>query len=62
MDPAPVCINSNATINKGYNLFRTMGLRHMPVVDGELNVLGIITRADMNEHRLHEYWHHQVRC
>ena len=34
----------------------------MPVVDGELNVLGIITRADMNEHRLHEYWHHQVRC
>lgn len=36
-----------------------MGLRHLPIVDGELNVVGMITRADMNEHKLHEYWHHQ---
>jgi hypothetical protein len=37
-----------------------MGLRHLPVVDGDLNVKGMITRADLNEHKLHEYWHHQV--
>ena len=37
-----------------------MGLRHLIIVDGELSVVGMITRADMNEHKLHEYWHHQV--
>lgn len=26
------------------------------MVDGELQVKGIITRADMNEHRLAHYW------
>jgi hypothetical protein len=33
-----------------------MGLRHIVVVDGELMVVGIVTRADMNEHRLKHYW------
>ena len=33
-----------------------MGLRHLVVVDGELSAVGIITRADMNEHTLHHYW------
>lgn len=37
-----------------------MGLRHLPIIDGDLNVVGMITRADMNEHKLHEYWHEQV--
>ncbi len=33
-----------------------MGLRHIVVVDGDLMVKGMITRADMNEHRLAHYW------
>ena len=33
-----------------------MGLRHIVVVDGELMVKGIVTRGDMNEHRLAHYW------
>lgn len=38
-----------------------MGLRHLVVVDGELGAVGIITRADMNEHRLAHFWHEEVR-
>ena len=33
-----------------------MGMRHLVVVDGELGVAGLITRSDMNEHRLSHYW------
>ncbi len=33
-----------------------MGLRHIVVVDGELQVVGMVTRTDMNEHRLAHYW------
>ena len=36
--------------------FRTMGYRHMVVVDGEFTVVGMITRSDMNEHTLKHYW------
>jgi hypothetical protein len=36
-----------------------MGVRHLIVVDGELNVVGMITRSDMNEHHLQHYWQEQ---
>ena len=42
------------------SLFRTMGARHLVVVDGELAAVGVITRADMNEHRLAHFWHEEV--
>jgi hypothetical protein len=38
-----------------------MGLRHVVIVDGELQVKGIISRGDLNEHRLEHYWQEQVR-
>ncbi len=42
------------------SLVRTMGLRHIVVVDGELQVVGMVTRTDMNEHRLAHYWEEEV--
>lgn len=37
-----------------------MGMRHLIVVDGELSVVGMITRSEMNEHYLHHYWEDEV--
>lgn len=56
MDCSPITVNENCTLRRCYNLFRTMGLRHLVVVDGELHVAGIITRTDLNEHVLEHLW------
>lgn len=37
-----------------------MGFRHLVVVDGNLFVVGMITRSDMNEHHLEHIWHSEV--
>eukprot|EP00981_Chlorochromonas_danica_P015383 scaffold11846_cov149-Ochromonas_danica.AAC.14 len=59
MDSSPIVVNEGASIRRCYDLFRTLGLRHLIVVDGELLVKGIITRSDLDEHRLEHYWHEE---
>ena len=39
-----------------------MGFRHLVVVDGNLFVVGMITRSDMNEHRLEHFWQSEASC
>mmetsp|Transcript_5910 Transcript_5910/g.17483 ORF Transcript_5910/g.17483 Transcript_5910/m.17483 type:complete len:805 (-) Transcript_5910:336-2750(-) len=40
-------VPQHAVLARCYMLFRAMGLRHLPVVDPELQVTGIITRKDL---------------
>lgn len=35
MNPAPYTVSPNTRISQVFNLFRTMGLRHLPVVNAE---------------------------
>ena len=58
-DSAPYTIGQRASVQRAYKLFRTMGLRHLVVTDSDNKVVGIVTRQDITEHRLHEKWHHE---
>ena len=52
MDASPLSIGQKASVIRCYRLFRTMGLRHLVVVDDDHKVTGIITRHDISEHAL----------
>jgi len=44
---APYTVNETASIQRTYRLFRTLGLRHLCVVNHNNQVVGIITRKDL---------------
>jgi CBS domain-containing protein len=56
MDGSAPMVADCTSIRRVYTLFRTMGLRHLCVVDGDLRVVGMITRYNMDEHRLKHFW------
>jgi len=56
MDTAPHSINESCSIQRCYRYFRTMGLRHLTVLDREYRVRGIITRHDLTIYRLEHHW------
>eukprot|EP00607_Mallomonas_marina_P005401 CAMPEP_0182439872 /NCGR_PEP_ID=MMETSP1167-20130531/86705_1 /TAXON_ID=2988 /ORGANISM="Mallomonas Sp, Strain CCMP3275" /LENGTH=421 /DNA_ID=CAMNT_0024633673 /DNA_START=1622 /DNA_END=2887 /DNA_ORIENTATION=+ len=55
MDTAPHTILENTSVKRAYRMFRTMGLRHIIVIDGNCKVSGMITRKDLTEERLHQW-------
>ena len=56
MDGSAPMVADCTSVRRVYTLFRTMGLRHLCVVDGDLRVVGMITRYNMDEHRLKHFW------
>ena len=55
MNPSLYCVSSQTPLNQVFNLFRTMGLRHLPVLDeASHNLVGIVTRFDLTHEKLHE--------
>lgn len=47
MHLTPHVVHYKATLLRVFQIFRTMGLRHLVVVKGNNNVVGIITRKDL---------------
>lgn len=56
MEEAPIVIHEKASIKKVYQIFRTLGLRHLIVVNHNNNPVGIITRKDLFIEKLRKYW------
>ncbi|KAF7259881.1 hypothetical protein EG68_02929 [Paragonimus skrjabini miyazakii] len=51
MCEAPYSVPETMTMNRVYPLFRLLGLRHLPVVDGNNQLRGMITRKDLCRYR-----------
>uniref|UniRef100_A0A673GK79 Chloride channel protein n=1 Tax=Sinocyclocheilus rhinocerous TaxID=307959 RepID=A0A673GK79_9TELE len=47
MNPCPYTVSPNTCVSQVFNLFRTMGLRHLPVVNAVGEIVGIITRHNL---------------
>jgi chloride channel 7 len=54
MNAAAISVSPDFSVARAFVLFRTMGLRHLTVVDGTNCVVGMITRKDLMEHAVEE--------
>ncbi|XP_059808030.1 H(+)/Cl(-) exchange transporter 6 [Hypanus sabinus] len=48
MNPCPYTVSPNTHVSQVFNLFRTMGLRHLPVINAVGEIVGIITRHNLS--------------
>jgi chloride channel 7 len=51
MNAGPFVIQEHSPATHAFRLFRTMGLRHLPVVNKENNIVGMVTRKDLTSVR-----------
>ncbi|XP_065186325.1 H(+)/Cl(-) exchange transporter 6-like [Sycon ciliatum] len=47
MNPCPYTVSALSPVPYVFNLFRTMGLRHLPVMDSMGQIVGVITRHNL---------------
>ncbi|XP_075266175.1 H(+)/Cl(-) exchange transporter 6-like [Convolutriloba macropyga] len=52
MKSSPYMVSPHMVVPKIFNFFRTMGLRHLPVVNSIGEIVGIITRSDLTHQAL----------
>lgn len=53
MNPTPYTVSKNMTYPRVFNEFRSLGLRHIVVVNNTNSVVGIITRKDLVKFHAH---------
>mmetsp|Transcript_12874 Transcript_12874/g.13318 ORF Transcript_12874/g.13318 Transcript_12874/m.13318 type:complete len:934 (-) Transcript_12874:30-2831(-) len=56
MDTSAFMIHESASVARTHNEFRTMGLRHLVVIDSNHHVVGIVTRKDITDKALRAHW------
>ena len=52
MNPSPYTVLKDTCLTQVFEVFRTMGLRHLVVLDDQGRALGLITRKDLTEENL----------
>lgn len=48
MNMSPISVQEEASVGRCYEIFRTLGLRFLPVVNRHNQVVGTITRTDLS--------------
>ncbi|EEB16605.1 Chloride channel protein, putative [Pediculus humanus corporis] len=56
MNPSSYTVLHSASLPKVFRLFRTLGLRHLPVVSDRNKVIGMVTRKDLARYHV---WNHR---
>ena len=54
INTSPQTVHESASVQKTYQMFRSMALRHLCVVDDENVCVGVITRHDLLEHTIED--------
>ncbi|KAK7111918.1 H(+)/Cl(-) exchange transporter 7-like [Littorina saxatilis] len=52
MNKAPYTVSESASFPRIFRLFRGLGLRHLVVINGDSEVLGMVTRKDLARYRV----------
>lgn len=47
MNPGPYIVYNSSKLSKIFRLYRSMGLRHLPVINDANEVVGILTRKEL---------------
>jgi hypothetical protein len=59
LNPTPYTTEPDAPLPRVFDLYRTMGLRYIPVVDGSHHcVVGLITRKELTTYNVHKLDNH----
>eukprot|EP01025_Chloroclados_australasicus_P004511 TRINITY_DN11122_c0_g1_i1.p1 TRINITY_DN11122_c0_g1~~TRINITY_DN11122_c0_g1_i1.p1 ORF type:complete len:985 (-),score=123.04 TRINITY_DN11122_c0_g1_i1:2042-4609(-) len=58
MHRRPVCVTEGSYASSAHTQFVALRMRHMPVVDKHYNLVGLITRKDLDQAAGHGHWRH----
>merc|ERR1712157_70651 len=54
MNATPLFIREQTPLTRVYRLFRSLGLRHLIVVNDKCQLTGIVSRKDLTKHRMEQ--------